>query len=289
MIMETDRNVFEIQGLECAYPFNGKKGEKVVLCIESLSIPMGKVSIILGLSGSGKSTLIETLGLMNNTISKGSIIYHHAENKVVIGPEIWKHPSYLTNIRNRHFSFIFQNDFLMPYYSPAENMLIGRLIQHDNQIEPDEKEELINNCRRMGLNFDEINRKKPSELSVGQRQRLSFIRAIIKNYSVIFGDEPTGNLDDINSALLFDVLNESTIQNKQRSAIVVSHNIPLSVAKADYIIVLSQRSGVKYEVLPNNVFSRITTGWLNGRKEILSDTELEFKIREVVNFNNPVQ
>ena len=282
-------NVFEIQGLECAYDHKGKKEKKVVLRIEKLSIPIGKVSIILGLSGSGKSTLIETLGLMNNTIHKGLITYFHGENKITIGRKIWEHPSALTKIRNRHFSFIFQNDFLMPHYSPAENMMIGRLIQGVDKKASNEKEEMKKVCRKLGLNFNEINTKKPSALSVGQKQRLSFIRAVIKNYSVIFGDEPTGNLDEINSELLMDVLNESIKQDTQRSAILVSHNIPLSVAKAGYIIVLSLVSGDLYEIRPCNVFSRTASGWINGNSDVLTDDKLEIKIREIVNIIEPAQ
>jgi ABC-type lipoprotein export system ATPase subunit len=287
--MEMNRNLFEIQGLECAYDHKEKKEKKVVLQIDSLSIPMGKVTVILGLSGSGKSTLIETLGLMNNTINKGLITYHHAGNKIAIGQEIWKNPSDLTGIRNRHFSFIFQSDFLMPYYSPAENMLIGKLIQGVDKKLPDQEDDLRRHCRKMGLNFDEINTQKPAELSVGQKQRLSFIRAIVKNYSVIFGDEPIGNLDEVNSELLMDVLTESIRQNNQRSAILVSHNIPLSIAKAGYIIVLSPLAGETYEVRPGNVFSRSTAGWSNGNNDILTADELETKIRAIVNVRATAQ
>jgi ABC-type lipoprotein export system ATPase subunit len=279
-----NRNVFEIQGLECAY---GHKEKKVVLQIEHLSIPMGKLSVILGLSGSGKSTLIETLGLMNHTISKGLITYQHDEGSIDIGKEIWKRPSALAKIRKRHFSFIFQHDFLMPYYSPAENMLIGRLIQRSDAMTTDETAGLRRVCQKMGLNFDETGRKKTSELSAGQRQRLSFIRAILKNYSVIFGDEPTGNLDEINSELLMDVLNESINQNMQRSAILVSHNIPLSIEKAGYIIVISLRSGETCEIRQENVFSRTTTGWHNWKNDPITDIKLEEKIRDIVDIREP--
>lgn len=276
------RNVFEIHDLECAYNRKGRSGKKVILCIEDLSIPMGKVSIILGLSGSGKSTLIETLGLMNNTITQGTITYYHAENKIRISQKTWEHPSALTKMRNRHFSFIFQNDFLMPCFTSEENMLIGRMIQGtDEQVSP-EREKMKKLCRKIGLNFDELSTQKPAEMSVGQRQRISFIRAILKDYSVIFGDEPTGNLDEANSELLMDVLCESVKQNDRCSAILVSHNITLSVAKADSIIVLTPMPGDKHEVLPCNVFTRTQTGWLNGLQEFVPDDKIEPVIREVV-------
>jgi ABC-type lipoprotein export system ATPase subunit len=277
-----NRNVFEIQNLECAYDRKGRSEKKVILCIEDLSIPMGKVSIILGLSGSGKSTLIETLGLMNNTITKGSITYYHAGNKIGISQKTWEHPSALTKMRNRHFSFIFQNDFLMPCFSSEENMLIGRMIQGSGGRFMAEREKMKQLCRKIGLNFEELSAQKPSEMSVGQRQRISFIRAILKDYSVIFGDEPTGNLDEANSELLMDVLCESVKQNEQCSAVLVSHNIALSVAKADCIIVLTPKPGEQHEVLPGNVFTRSETGWLNRLQEFFPDDKLESAIREVV-------
>jgi len=286
---DLNRNVFEIHGLDCAYGHNGNRGQKVVLHIEHLCVPMGKVSVILGRSGSGKSTLIETLGLMNNSIGKGVITYHYGENVVNFGMDIWKRPADLANLRNRHFSFIFQNDFLMPHYSPEENMMIGKLIQDADDRNPSESVELEKFCRMMGLNFNEISTKKVSELSVGQRQRLSFIRASVKNYSVIFGDEPTGNLDEINSELLMDVLIESIKLNDQRSVILVSHNIPLSIAKAGCIIVLSPVTGEIFEIRSGNVFLRSGAGWLNGNNEILADTDLEIKIREAVNVHAPLQ
>lgn len=278
-----NRNVFEIQGLECVYHLNGNKERKVVLEIESLSIPMGKVTMILGQSGSGKSTLIETLGLMNNTISKGLIFFYHGDNIIRISKDIWKRPSELATIRNRHYSFIFQNDFLMPYYSPEENILIGRLIQGSRSFTENDTAELRKLCLKMGLNFDEINKKRPSELSVGQRQRLSFIRAIIKKHAVIFGDEPTGNLDEIHSGLLLDFLNNAIQQDDRLSAVLVSHNIPLSISKADYIIVLSPAGGDRYEIRQENVFSKTAAGWLNGSKVNLSDDQLAGKIRAAAN------
>jgi ABC-type lipoprotein export system ATPase subunit len=276
-----DSNVFEINGLACAYVHQENGRAKVVLRIEKLSVPRGRITVILGLSGSGKSTLIETLGLMNHTIEHGTITYRHRDGTVTIDREIWKHPGALTAIRNRHFSFIFQKDFLMPCYSAEENMLAGLLIGGARQVSPSDMENLQVLCCRMGLNYPEICRKMPSELSVGQKQRLSFIRAVLKNYSVIFGDEPTGNLDEVNAGLLMDVLHESVAQDPWRSAVLVSHNISLSVAKADCIVVLSPQNGM-YEILPGNVFTRNSAGWLRNGRDQMSGELLSECIREIV-------
>jgi lipoprotein-releasing system ATP-binding protein len=281
------RNVFEIQGLECAYDRRGSNGKNVVLRIERLDVPMGKVSVILGPSGSGKSTLVETLGLMNNTINSGSVRYTHDGGCITIDQSMWKRQEELTRIRNRHFSFIFQNDFLMPHYSPEENMMMGSLIHgEENSMQPEDAD-LNELCRLMGLDFEEIKLKHTSELSVGQKQRLSFIRAMVKKYSVIFGDEPTGNLDERNSAMVLDVLKTSIGKNPGQSAILVSHNITLSIAKADFIILLSPVDET-YEVLPGNVFSRTSSGWENVRGSVLSDNDLTRTIRDVINVCQPV-
>ena len=278
-----ERIVFEIDGLQCAYVHQENRKTRAVLKIERLMLPMGKVTVILGLSGSGKSTLIETLGLMNHTIGRGAITYHHQGGKITIDKEIWKDPAALAGIRNRHFSFIFQKDFLMPYYTAEENMLIGLLIGGGNRVNPDAQRTLQELCGKMGLNFEEIRKKRPSELSVGQKQRLSFIRAVLKDHAVIFGDEPTGNLDEVNAGLLMDVLHTSISQHPERSAVLVSHNIQLSVAKADCIVVLSPCSDNMYEIRPGSVFSRNAGGWANNLRELIPDDSLSRQIREIVN------
>lgn len=283
-----NRSAFEINGLECAYCHGVKHEKKVVLRVDRLCIPMGKVTVILGPSGSGKSTLIETLGLMNNTIDKGTITYNQDGNSLLISRQMWKHRQELTRIRNRHFAFVFQSDFLMPHYSAEENVLIGKLIRDSDNGKLDQTVDLRVLYRQMGLDYDEISRKSPSELSVGQKQRLSFIRAMVKESSVIFGDEPTGNLDEVNSGLLMDVLKRSIGPVTQKTAILVSHNIALSIAKADFIILLAP-AGEMYEILSAHVFSKTADGWLNNESRVMSDQALAEKIKEVVNINQPVR
>ncbi len=277
-----NRNVFEIEGLECSYPRNGDRSGKVVLRVEKLDIPRGMVTVILGMSGSGKSTLIETLGLMNRTMKKGEIHYFHRTGKITIRPSIWERPAQLATIRNRHFSFIFQQDFLMPYYTPEENMRIGRLIQGRTPETDGLRNEMVSRCRWMGIDPQVLDSQMPADLSVGQRQRISFIRATLKEYDVLFGDEPTGNLDEANAELLLDVLHESVHQKPERSAILVSHNIPLSVAKAGCIIVLSQVAGDLYEVSRDHHFARVPEGWMNGSGKVYDNTFLETRIRALV-------
>lgn len=272
-------NVFEIRDLHCAYKHNSK----TVLVIGHLDIPQGKISTILGKSGSGKSTLVETLGMMNNTIKKGSVRFSSLDAPVIIDQNIWENPKTLSYIRNKHFSFIFQNDYLMPYYTPLENIFIGGLIQKTENIEENRndfnKERIENVYKNLGIDKDLIKKQMPYEMSGGQKQRLSFLRAIAKEYTVMLGDEPTGNLDDDTSEILMGVLRDSVRENPLRSAVLVSHNISLSIAGSDRIIVLTPGHGKAYEVRPDNIFDKGGSGWVNGNNSIFTDDQLSSLIR----------
>jgi len=278
-------NVFEIRDIECAYANNGK----TVLTIGNLDIPKGKITTILGKSGSGKSTFLETLGMMNHTIKKGSIRFSSLDTTETIDRDFWGNPNSLSAIRNKHFSFIFQDDFLMPYYTPWENMLIGKLIQNASfstleQNTPKNIKDLEDICTKLGLDINLLKTQMPYEMSGGQKQRLSFSRAISKEYSVIFGDEPTGNLDEDSSAALMEVLKISVQEKPNRSAILVSHNIDLSIENSDRIIVLSPGVESAFQVLPINVFDKTASGWINGGNSSFNDKDLASFIKSIIRF-----
>ena len=280
-------NVFEIRDIECAYSHNGK----TVLTIGTLDIPTGKITTILGKSGSGKSTFLETLGMMNNTIKKGTIKFSAQSRVENIDHTIWHTPGRLSMIRNEHFSFIFQDDYLMPYYTPWENMLIGKLIQKASKKNQkskivEESQALETVCSKLGLNVEQLKNQMPYEMSGGQKQRLSFSRAISKEYSVIFGDEPTGNLDEDSSAALMDVLRTSVKDKPGRSAILVSHNIELSIASSDRIIVLSPTEGTSYQILPENVFDKNDPVWQNGKQKSIDPAGLALLIKDIIKFRH---
>ncbi|MFZ4523199.1 MAG: ATP-binding cassette domain-containing protein [Bacteroidales bacterium] len=253
-------NVFNIENLRCSYK---KKGDTVVF-IENLQIPKGKMTVILGRSGSGKSTLIEALGLMNNTIQEGSVQYFSPDGEIDLA-QIWKKSETVAKIRKNHYSFIFQDDYLMPHYTCSENMLIARLIQGniDTRIAKGLQDHTM-----AGLNLTDkdIKRRYPFEVAGGQKQRLSFTRAVLKEFDILFGDEPTGNLDYKNSNDLFEFI-RSILGQKQRSALIVSHNIELSVEKADKIIVLTPSADQTrsfFEMKSRHVFHRgMNNEWMN--------------------------
>jgi ABC-type lipoprotein export system ATPase subunit len=170
--------------------------------------------------------------------------------------EIWKNHRIANRLRKKYFSFVFQDDYLMPYYTCAENMLIARLIQEklstpfaDKML--DDPMNSLDLSRKLKKNY-------PYNIAGGQKQRMSFIRAVVREFDIVFGDEPTGNLDYKNSNDLFRFLKEKMIQ-KNGTAIIVSHNIELSVEKADRIILLTQCTDVKnatFELKKQHVFTR---------------------------------
>jgi ABC-type lipoprotein export system ATPase subunit len=235
--------LFEIKNLECAYHELGNP----VLIIDELIIPKGKITVILGKSGSGKSTLVETLGLMNHTIRKGEIIFYNHHEQIIINRDLWLKPKRLSEIRKDHYSFIFQDDYMIPYYTSFENILIGPLIQ-ETGLSLKVLRSLIGRMNSVKLPPGPLHKRFPNEMAGGQKQRLSFVRAMMKDFTVLFGDEPTGNLDVANSESLMEVVRRDLAennchQNGFRSAIIVSHNIELSVKKADMVIILTSIGG----------------------------------------------
>ncbi|MCC6599330.1 MAG: ABC transporter ATP-binding protein [Crocinitomicaceae bacterium] len=248
-----NKYLFELENLSCSY--TGKAEDKV-LYIHDLKIPKGELIFLLGASGSGKSTLLETLGLMNNTIAEGSIIFYYDENKVRY-EDLWynKDASGLSALRKKCFSFIFQNTNLMENFTAYENICLAPMIQEGEGQEKtmSEAEVLMTkvNLPPPVVSTDALS----MNLSGGQRQRVAFVRALISKYTVLFGDEPTGNLDEGNAKDLMNLLGEAI--SPESSVIIVSHDINLAMAHATMIICFSKSENGDYsEIRPGDVFFR---------------------------------
>jgi ABC-type lipoprotein export system ATPase subunit len=104
------------------------------------------------------------------------------------------------------------------------------------------KDEAINRAKELAVNLSLLidEKKKSFQLSGGERQRAAFIRAITTEFEVLFGDEPTGNLDEENSNTLLQILKDN-IRKNNRTAVIVSHNKDLALNFADILIVLRKR------------------------------------------------
>lgn len=262
--------MYTIKNLQCAYNDNN-----VVLSVPDLTIEPGQIVVVLGKSGYGKSTLLETLALMNNTIQKGSVTFSPPSLNGALKYElqnIWKDRNAYkaANIRAAHFSFIFQQTNLMPNFTVYENVYITKMIQ--GYPEETCKKETKDILDRIGLSSLEANRKV-TEISGGQRQRVAFARAIISSFDVLFGDEPTGNLDEVNARELLNVLSDFVKHNHNGvpvTAIIVTHNIDMAVEYANSIVIINKKQN-RGHIDPDCIFTKqedqdIIT-WSDGKQK----------------------
>jgi len=188
----------------------------------SLNIERKKITVIVGASGAGKSTLLHILSGLDKP----------DEGKVIIGGnDIFKlSEKQSAAFRNKNMGFVFQFHHLLPEFSAAENVAIPLMI---NGVQL--KDALIkatDMLRTIGL--EERITHKPAELSGGEQQRVAVARALINKPEVIFADEPTGNLDSINSNILTNLFIE--LRDKfGKTLIIVTHN-PELMQVADRVL-----------------------------------------------------
>lgn len=237
--------LFEIHDLKCSYDRNYREGvSRVVLRIDSLLLPRGKKIFIVGESGIGKSTILEVLGLMNNTMADtGHTVFHFYEKD---GSEVdllkmWdrNNDDELSEFRLKHFNFIFQSTNLMRNFTAYENIAITRMLQGYSRKDSFAKTSKV----LADLGLGHVNEDRMAqELSGGQQQRLAFARAILPDFSVLFGDEPTGNLDSDNATRAMELLSDKLRELEGASAIIVSHDMHLAVSFADVIIKIRKES-----------------------------------------------
>jgi len=225
---------------------------------------------------------------MNNTISDGEVLYNPGNGLNDISySTLWNNHKLkdIARIRNDYFSFIFQSTNLMPNFTAHENAYLTELLHGVSRKEASQK--IAGLLNELGLG-EITSYRKTSEMSGGQKQRIAFIRAVASNFSVIFGDEPTGNLDDFNSRELLLFLREHIKKNRS-SAIIVSHNIAMSLQFGDAIMLLSQINGQNscYELISDHVFHKNeqSQSWTNHEDHSLSSDELYIKIQTILGGN----
>lgn len=287
--------LFEIENLRCSYDRNYCEGvSKVVLEIRSLILPKGKKIFIVGESGIGKSTILEVLGLMNNTVvaqDNTKFLFYGERDKVTDLLDLWAGNSdaRLSDFRLKHFNFIFQSTNLMRNFTAYENIALTRMLQGYSRADSFAKACKV--LEDLGLGHIDVNRMA-QELSGGQQQRLAFARAILPDFTVLFGDEPTGNLDSDNAVKAMELLSDKLNELKGSSAIIVSHDMHLSATFADMIIKIRKDSrpvkDVNDEVAyygiidENSVFvpseDRLT--WSNGIETYAAD-EFELYLKKI--------
>lgn len=202
-------SLIEVRDLKKYY----KLGGTIIKALDGINIDIekGEFIALLGTSGSGKSTLLNMLaGLERPT--KGTIKYGDIDLTKLSETQI-------TKFRNLNIGFIFQSYNLLPYLSAWENVAIPLTFKGVDAQE--RKEEAMKILKAVGLENRFYN--KPNELSGGQQQRVSIARAFVGSPSIIFADEPTGNLDTKTSFEIMQLIKDITTKNKQ-TFIMVTHD-----------------------------------------------------------------
>lgn len=175
----------------------------------NLTFRMGEFVAITGESGSGKSTLLNIIGGMD-TFDDGEM-YVDGQPTFQYDGEDWE------EYRRNKIGYVFQDYSLIGHYSVLDNMMSGLLIMGKDRISAQETAKYY--LKLVGLEGYESH--KATELSSGQKQRLSIARALAKNTGIIVADEPTGNLDSETGEQIIALLKELS---KDRLVIMVTHN-----------------------------------------------------------------
>jgi putative ABC transport system ATP-binding protein len=195
----------------------------------SLDVPRGQLTAVMGPSGSGKSTLMHILAGLDKPTS-GDV--------EIAGTSIQKlNDTDLTKLRREHIGFIFQFFNLLPMLNAEENVVLPLSIAGEK---PD-LSWLAELMDRIGLK--DRGSHRPSELSGGQQQRVAIGRALVSRPSIVFADEPTGNLDSKTSGEILDLM-RSSVDTYGQTTVMVTHDAR-AAAIADRILFLADGLIVK--------------------------------------------
>jgi putative ABC transport system ATP-binding protein len=207
------------------------QGETAVHALNGCSIEVrhGELTAVMGPSGSGKSTMMHILAGLDRPTS-GTVS--------IEGTDITKlGDNELTKLRRKHIGFIFQFFNLLPMLTAEENIVLPLTIAGE-KIDEDWRDQLIES-----VGLTERRKHRPSELSGGQQQRVAIARALISKPTVVFADEPTGNLDSKTGGEILELMRQA-VQEGGQTTVMVTHD-PRSASIADRILFLADGNIVK--------------------------------------------
>ena len=206
----------------------------------TLDVAQGKLTAVMGPSGSGKSTLMHILAALDRPTS--GVVW-------IAGTKLGElNDTEITKLRRKHIGFVFQFFNLLPMLTAEENVLLPLTIAGEK---PEKvcREELL---KKVGLTDRRTHR--PAELSGGQQQRVAIARALVARPTVVFADEPTGNLDSATSGEILELLRDS-VDSFGQTTVMVTHDARAAAIAdrilflADGLIVKDLGSATEHEVI----------------------------------------
>lgn len=227
----------DIRGLRKVY----RVGDQKIVALNNidLKIEQGEVCCLLGTSGSGKSTLLNMMaGLEKPTKGQVIVMNKHVEKM---------NEDELALFRQKHVGFIFQSYNLFSSLTALENVTMPLVFR---RVSP-KKREMIGKKILKAVGLEKYHNRKPNQMSGGQQQRVGIARAFVGHQSIIFADEPTGNLDSKTTVEIMKLMLGMVKENKQ-TLIIVTHD--RSIAQyADRIVYILDGNINSIEVNENRV------------------------------------
>jgi putative ABC transport system ATP-binding protein len=188
----------------------------------TFSVPRGEMVAIMGPSGCGKTTLLNCLSGLD-TIDQGVVLVNDADiNKLSDDKR--------TEFRARKMGFVFQFYNLLPVLNSVENVELPLLVSGTKAAEARRKAEAALDL----VHLREWAKHKPSQLSGGQRQRVTIARALVNDPAIVWGDEPTGDLDTQNAEEIMDLITD--LNRRQHQTFVIVTHAPDVAARCHRII-----------------------------------------------------
>ncbi|MBK7810105.1 MAG: ABC transporter ATP-binding protein [Saprospiraceae bacterium] len=202
--------ILEVKGLSKTFI---ESDNMQVLYDVDMHVDKAEFVSIVGKSGCGKSTLLYILSTMDTMY----------EGEIILDGEKLSHRTQteLARIRNEKIGFVFQFHYLLNEFTALENVMLPAI-----KLNKFSKQEIENQAieRLKILDMHKEAHKKPNQLSGGQKQRVAIARALINSPKIIMADEPTGNLDQVNSEIVFGIFLELSTKFDQ-SLLVVTHDL----------------------------------------------------------------
>lgn len=205
--------MLETTGLKRSF----EQGEVIIHVLQGvdLTIAKGEIVALLGPSGSGKSTLLQAVGLLEGGFD-GSIKIDGQEVTTLDNEE-------RTAVRREKLGFIYQFHHLLPDFNATENVMMPQLVHGVGEAEAQVRAEKLLGELGLGHRMEH----KPSKLSGGEQQRVAVARAMANRPKLILADEPTGNLDEKTSDIVFEQF-VNLVREHGSSALVATHNEALA-------------------------------------------------------------